>query len=246
MPNKYRLVRRRNFWLQLSPADRSALTRAGSVRNVGTGEVVFSADDPFSIVSSGWVRLQVNTDAHQASIIDVVGEGDLISALHAYDPITPPWLGETGTMQGVMVRRGKILAVRRETVPEILEKRPSIRDAILRNVIDRYHLAMQFQAARALDVNVRLAQLLLTVLHRFGERYAGENEGYTLAPPLSQGDLASWVAASPTSVARVLRQWRNDRIVQTGHALIRILDVKRLSIEAEGSNFSHRKPPVWG
>ena len=90
---------------------------------------------------------------------------------------------------------------------------------------------------------INLARLLLHVWRRFGRRLTPL--GPALAPPLSQADLAAWIGASPSAVARTLANWRTQHVIETGHSLIRILDPKVLSALASYPPWEGQAEPPW-
>ncbi len=71
----------------------------------------------------------------------------------------------------------------------------------------------------------RLARLLLELAQRCGET---TGQGVTLAVPLSQTDLASWVGVSRATVTRALRQWRERKLVSTRQGHMTIIDTAAL------------------
>lgn len=70
----------------------------------------------------------------------------------------------------------------------------------------------------------RLAQLLL-YLTELSEQYepVGPRGTVAIKPPLSQEELGSWVDASRETVARALRLWRRQGIVETGWRRITVV-----------------------
>ncbi|MCG5220428.1 Crp/Fnr family transcriptional regulator [Streptosporangium sp. KLBMP 9127] len=241
------MKRRYKFWQQLSLEGRTALRKAGVEVTTYRGDDLFSAKDPKLVIplSDSWVRLEIESGPDKHTVLDIAGPGDLVNALHAVEPIGPPWLGEAGIPRGITIQKGRALIIPTKAISEIL-KRDELREAIIRAIGTQLHMAQQLHAATgSLDVRPRLARILLIMLYRFGERKAIGKE-YILAPPLSQDTLASWAAASPTSVARVFRQWRTANLVKTSYASVSILDVKRLGDETYTSDTSYWKPPAWG
>lgn len=241
------MIDRMCFWNELPLSDRQILGRIGKRAHVHKGEVVFSAESPSLVIvmSGGWVRLQATSTSRARTVIDIAGPGDPVSGLHAIDPVAPPWLGHLGAITGVSLTAGQVLTIGKDQIGVTLDKLPGLKEALIRSVGAQLHLATQLRLGADLPVRPRLAQLLLTVAHRFGERKVPTG-GPVLAIPLSQPDLAAWIVASPASVARALKAWRRDGVVATGYASLSILDVKRLRGEAMSTATPLWKPPLWG
>ncbi|GAA2268384.1 hypothetical protein GCM10010149_06440 [Nonomuraea roseoviolacea subsp. roseoviolacea] len=217
-----------NFWNRLSPLEREALERLGSRRRVYAGDTLAVPEGcSMTVLMSGcWIRLQTGRSAAARGIIDIAGPGDLCSAIHATHPDAPHWLGELTGIERRVLSRGHILEVAGEIVPVVLGDLPNVTRLIGVLQSEHLHFVVQLRAAARLDVEVRLARLLLHLLYRFGERALKHRNA--LAPPLSQADLAAWVGASDSSVARVLGHWRRDGLVDTGYSSLSILNPRRM------------------
>jgi CRP-like cAMP-binding protein len=235
-----------NFWRHLPKLERDALTRVGTERSVEAGEAVPVRDEPgITVVTAGaWIRLQAGSARASRSIIDLAAPGDLVSALHPTDPAGPQWLGEMADIHGAVLARGRILDVAQEMIPIVLGDLPHIQNLIRTIQAEQLHFARQLQAVRRLKIDVRLSRLLLSLLHRFGERPVANRN--VLAPPLSQADLAAWVGASETSIGRILRQWRDDGLVRSGYSWVSIEDRKSLRDLANSSAVPYARYPAPG
>ncbi|MEV0163702.1 helix-turn-helix domain-containing protein [Nonomuraea fuscirosea] len=235
---------RTNFWDHLSELERRTLVQVGVARRVHVNETLPVRDGPgIAIVTEGaWVRLQAGNARTSRSVIDLAAPGDLISALHPTDPANPQWPEEATDIYGVVLARGVILDVAQEMIPIILGDLPYIPTLIRRIQNDQLHFAWQLQAGRRLKIDIRLARLLLGLLHRFGEKPVGQHN--VLMPPLSQGDLAAWIGASETSVGRVLKRWRCEGLVRTGYSTVAITDHKVLRAIADSPTMPYAKLPT--
>ncbi|MFI6396441.1 helix-turn-helix domain-containing protein [Nonomuraea sp. NPDC050540] len=174
-----------------------------------------------TIVLRGWACLRAAQGGGHHSVVDVAGPGDLISPLHALTPEPPTWLGPTATIRAHMLTKGRILQIPREMIPGVTHA-PVLHRLLTHFSGQHQHALLHLHASSHLDVAARLARLLRQLWQRFGERRTPN--GTALALPLSQADLASWIGASASAVARTLACWRAQHIIETGYSLIRILN----------------------
>ncbi|MCK2219625.1 helix-turn-helix domain-containing protein [Actinomadura sp. ATCC 31491] len=169
-------------------------------------------DPGLTVLTAGcWVRLQTGTAPTTRRVIDLAAPGDLAHVLHR---------------DAVVLTRGRVLHVASELVPIALSNMPGVSRLVQHLQAERQRFADHLHAAGRLDIDVRLARLLLALLHRFGERRCGGLN--VLAPPLSQADLAAWIGASESSVWRALCRWRRDGLVHTGYSTLALLNAKEI------------------
>jgi CRP-like cAMP-binding protein len=79
--------------------------------------------------------------------------------------------------------------------------------------------------AAALDVNRRVAVRLVDLAERYGQ--PGE-DGLRIDLPLTQDELADWIAVSRPAAARALAELRNAGLVTTGRRAISVTDAAGL------------------
>jgi CRP-like cAMP-binding protein len=180
-----------------------------------------------TILTAGcWVRLQMGNVPTTRKVIDLAAPGDLVNALHTTNSRSPHWLGEMSQIDAIVLTKGRVLEVTHELAPIVLGDMPNILGLIQQVQGEQQHFSSQVHSAARLDIETRLARLLLALLYRFGERQAsGRN---ILAPPLSQADLAAWIGASETSIWRTLGHWRRNGLVQVGYSTLAILNPKEV------------------
>ncbi|MEU8247195.1 Crp/Fnr family transcriptional regulator [Nonomuraea sp. NPDC048916] len=189
-----------------------------------------------------WVCLRVGQGDGSYSVLDVAGPGDVVSPLHALAPEPPPWLGPTAPIRAHVLTKGRILQIPREVIPGV-KRAPAVQQLLTIFSGEHQHALASLHTSGRLDVATRLARLLLHVRRRFGERPTPH--GPALAPPLSQADLAAWIGASPSAVARTLASWRTQHVIETGYSLIRILHPKALLTLASYPPCEDQAGPLW-
>jgi CRP-like cAMP-binding protein len=234
-----------SFWAGLASNEQRLLLRHSTPKTVYRGDVILSGQQSNLMIlrTDCWVRLQLGKSDTSRVILDIAGPGDLLSALHTLNPASPVWLGKMNLL-GVVLKKGQIMEVKRENILEIVHRLPVLRDHIAYRLSVQLCIVAQVHAMSRLNVEVRLALLLISLLYRYGEQRRHKS-GTALAPPLSQPDLAGWIGASPASVARVLQQWRSDGLVRTRHSAVTIVDLKGM-IALAASNGDSERVPSWG
>jgi CRP-like cAMP-binding protein len=235
---------RLNFWRSLSPLERQALTHVGTQRHVFKGDHLPAQPKPgMTILTAGcWVRLQVGNVPTTRKVIDLAAPGDLINALHTTNSRTPHWLGEMSQVDAIVLTKGRVLEVAHELVPIVLGDLPNIRGLIQQVQGEQQHFSSQIHSAARLDIDTRLARLLLALLYRFGERQSGGRN--LLAPPLSQADLAAWIGASESSIWRALGRWRRNGVIHTGYSTLAILNPKEVRRIANSPDMPYQAFPA--
>jgi CRP/FNR family transcriptional regulator, cyclic AMP receptor protein len=96
--------------------------------------------------------------------------------------------------------------------------------------IDDHDRRLRAQASA--DGARRLALLLIDLAEHYGT--PGRAGSIVIQPPLSQSELASWVDSSRETVARALKVWRADGLVDTARRKITVLNPDRLRAYANG------------
>ncbi|WP_372455575.1 Crp/Fnr family transcriptional regulator [Sphaerisporangium fuscum] len=235
------------FWEGLSASEKASFRKQATSRTVYKGDIILSDGmSKLAVLMPGcWTRLEVEVGPHSRTVVDISGPGDLVSVLHAIEPARPYWLGRNGITRAVVLKKGVVLEVPSGRVSALIASVPAVQQMLVNCAITQLHIGIQARASSHLDVSTRLARLLLDILYRFGENRSEQHKLLTLAPPLSQSDLAAWIGASLASVARVLRNWRSLGIIRTVYGSISLVDLKRMREEAVGSDAPWWEPP-WG
>lgn len=167
------------------------------------------------IILAGWAKVVSVTSEGYEMVLALRGPGDVIGELS----------GELDGLRTATVRaivRVRALSISAERFAAFLDANPGATHSYRR---------MLTQRRRELDINLRgrmessgaqrLARLLLDLAQRCGE---STEHGITLAVPLSQTDIASWVGVSRATVTRALHQWRERNLISTRHGQVTIMD----------------------
>ncbi|MEV4800146.1 helix-turn-helix domain-containing protein [Nonomuraea sp. NPDC049421] len=191
-----------------------------------------------TVLTAGcWILLQVGSASTTRQVVDVAAPGDLVDSSYV-----PYQYRETPHVEGIVLTKGRVLHIAPELVPIAMHDMPGIRTLIHQVQGEKQHFDDQVRAAVRLDIETRLARLLLALLHRFGERQAGGRN--VLAPSLSHADLAAWIGVSESSVWRTLRRWRRDGVIGTGYSTLAILNPKEMQKLADSPDMPYAAYPA--
>ena len=112
----------------------------------------------------------------------------------------------------------------------LLEQRPGISLALLRNLVRRFRdadrIRIEFASAQTLG---RVAARLMELADRHGEPAP---DGIAITLPISQEELAGWAGASREAAAKALQTLRELGLVRTERRRIVILDEEGLRRQA--------------
>ncbi len=171
------------------------------------------------IVHSGRIKVVATSHNGVERILAVRGPGDVLGDLSAID-------GSPRSASGITVEPTDVQIVSGDDFRTFLAENHGAALALLRVVIDRVRdsdrLRVEFGS---LDATARVARRLVELAETSGET---NERGIRLAVPLTQDDLAGWVAASREAVARALASLRKRGLIETGRREITVLDLEGL------------------
>ena len=105
-------------------------------------------------------------------------------------------------------------------------RRPEISIALTGIVADRLRWANRRRLDfRGYPAKVRLARLLVELAESYGSSRAG---GVVIGCRLTQPELATLVGAAETTIHKVLRELREEGLLETGYRSTAIRDLPRL------------------
>jgi len=214
-------------WLAgVGEAAREALMAALSVSKVAAGDQLLHQGEHSALwhgVASGAVRLgSVSASGRQLSTALVApgewfGEG--------------PALGRLAEACSAHAHADAVLvSLRFDALRRLTAAHADLRHALLRWSAARQRAAMEavLQAASA-PLSQRLAACLLDLGQRFGQP---QDEGFRLALPLTQTDLAQLVATSRQRLNQGMQDLRRLRVLDTREAQITVLSTEALQRRA--------------
>jgi len=207
---------------ELGPAARDALTAIGTRKRFDAGAPLFVEGDlggKVIILHAGHVKVFATGHDGHGILLAVRGPGDVLGDLSAID-------GEPRSASGTTLEPVDAQVITGDDFRTFLAEAPGAGLALLRVVIARMRdsdrLRVEFGARDTLGrVAMRLVELAETV----GE---GNEGAIRITVPLTQDDLAGWVAASREAVARALASLRRRGLITTARREITVTDLDGL------------------
>lgn len=217
------------FWNDLDEAERHALRDAGRSRPYATGMHLCYEGDPSDyviVIENGWAKVTSTTEDGHDVVLAVRGPGDLVGESaglgHRQRSATVTALSP---LQALLVPAGRFST--------FLDEHPRawrmVSGTFVRRIDDHDR---RLRAQASADGARRLALLLIDLAEHYGT--PGRAGSIIIQPPLSQSELASWVDSSRETVARALKVWRADGLVDTARRKITVLNPDGLRAYANG------------
>ncbi len=215
------------FVSRLDDTARAALAKLGRHRRVDAGTTLFLEGEvggSVVIIHSGRVKVFATSHNGIERVLAVRGPGDVLGDLSAID-------GSPRSASGITVGPAEVQVVSSNEFRTYLAENHGAALALLRVVIDRVRdsdrLRVEFGA---LDTTARVARRLVELAESSGE---ANERGIRLTVPLTQDDLAGWVAASREGVARALASLRKRGFIETARREIIVIDLAGLKEATE-------------
>jgi CRP-like cAMP-binding protein len=211
-----------SFWQRLTPAERTTLTTAGARRPFPTGSVLCHQGDRTHhvlVLLTGHVRVtRVAMDGREV-VAGVRGPGDVLGELAAVD--ARPRSATVTALDEVSA-----LTIAGDRFAELCQTEPRIAWVLLNIVADRLRESgRQWAEFGGGHTAQRVAALLLELAVRQGTP-TGDTVEITLWT--GQQELAAAASTSRESVARALRELRNQGVISTRRGHVTILDLPSL------------------
>jgi CRP-like cAMP-binding protein len=207
-------------WLSEDTAD--ALRKAGHMRRVPTGGIIYvqaePGDEMYRLVS-GSVRLYVsNADGRQLTFL-LFGSGDCFGNASVIDGGPRPQTAEAHEACELQVFDKASLDTLRARYPELS-------DALLHLTSRQSRILSNFFAQSYLDQPAaRVAQRLAAEIDRYGLK---PKMGERVSAKLSQSELALMVGATRQTVNKVLRQFKIQGLIAVDRGELIVLDLSAL------------------
>ncbi len=221
----------------LEPEARAAFDRLGTWRSFEPGTTVCIEGERGGnvvVIHAGRAKVFATGPGGQEFVLAVRGPGDVLGDFSAID-------GGPRSASATAMEPLEAQMIPGGAFRQFLAGTPGAGLALLTSIVARLRDADRLRVEfGARDTLGRVALRLVELAEEHGvdergadERAAQEGRGGTvrIAVPLTQDDLAGWVAASRESVARALASLRRRGIVTTARRDIRVLDLERLRDE---------------
>lgn len=213
----------------LSPEEQRQIAALATVRDYKRGETIWREGDPaeaLTLIVRGRVKVIRETAGAGEVILEIFGEGEPVGAIAVYNYMPYP-------AGAVCLEPAALLSLPRRDYFELLDRHPEVARAIIRELTKLVlALARKVEEMRGQRVEVRIAQLFLTLAERMGSETKG---GVEIRIHLTRQEVADLVGTTVESAIRVLSRWGRERLVITGENRFVIPSRERLQTVVEGS-----------
>ena len=192
----------------LRQEERDALRPYVRIKSYEEGEVIFREGDPgtvFHFVLGGRVKVQKMTADGRDVILEIMGPGDPVGALAAYEERSFP-------ATAIAIEAASLFSLPRQEFFGVIAANPLLARGLLVGLTRRMLELTRRLAERSARVEYRIARLMLTLADRVGRA-----EGGRLVVPvvLSRQEIADMVGTTQETAIRVMSKWGKDGLVET-------------------------------
>lgn len=202
------------------------LTDSLGKRSFAKGMILYHKGSPgqrLYLIESGRVRIFAISDGGHEVTLNIHGPGESFGELALLD-------GGLRSASAMALEKTATYTLERQVFLDLFETHPVLARHTLNLVAQRLrHLTSLFESQVFLDIYGRVVVRLLDFAARYGQP---SEQGIVLPLHLTQGELASCVAATRESVNKTLGTLRDEGLIrQDGHVLT-ILDLAGLQRKA--------------
>jgi len=192
----------------LKPQERESLRPLVRIKAYEEGEVIFREGDPgtvFHFVLGGRVKVQKATADGRDVILEIMGPGDPVGALAAYEERDFP-------ATAIALEAASLFSLPRQEFFAVIAANLLLARGLLAGLTRRMIELTRRLAERSARVEYRVARLMLTLADRVGRA-----EGGRLVVPvvLSRQEIADLVGTTQETAIRVMSRWGKDGLVET-------------------------------
>jgi CRP/FNR family transcriptional regulator, nitrogen oxide reductase regulator len=221
------ILAKTSLFKDLIPSDLEQVIKSARIHDIGVDEFYFFEGDPAEkvyVLKTGKVRLTQVTVEGQQVILRYIQPGDEFGIIAALSEINYPVTAEA-------VAACSSLTWDKATMQTLMHRFPKIAINglhILANRVQEFQDRLREMATER--VERRIARALLRLVRQAGRKI---DEGVLIDLPLSRQDLAEMTGTTLYTVSRILSQWENQTIIQSGRERIVIRYPHGLVIIAE-------------
>ena len=212
----------------LSPDDQRRVSALATLREYQRGDHLWREGDPaesLTLIVRGRVKIVRKAEAGDV-ILEIFGEGEPVGAIAVYNYMPYP-------ASAVCLEPVTLLVLPRRDYFELLDRHPDFARAIIRELTKLVvALTRKLEEMRGQKVEVRIAQLFLTLAERMGKE---TKTGIEIPIQLSRQEVADLVGTTVESAIRVLSRWGQEKVLITGEGRFLLPSRERLSRIAEGA-----------
>ena len=208
-PDSEALLRSCALFSRLSPEDRRKVAEISVVREYAKGDKVFSEGDPsdqIHTIVSGRVKVVKAITGGKELIIEILGPGDPLGAIAAYEARPYP-------ASAITLEDATCVSSKRAAFMTLLETCPSLVRGMLGGFSLRIiELGKRLGEITGSRVEARFAQLFLKLADRLGQP---RGAGVFVPLALSRQDLADLAGTTMETSIRIMSRWGKEGVVTT-------------------------------
>ncbi len=211
----------------LDDVDLMQISRIAIFRKYRKGMIIFMEGEPgdeLYFVKEGRVKLSKMLADGREQILHFVQKGDVFAEILLFDGGTFPATAE-------VQEDGEIGMIRNADLEILLQKHPQISFKLLKLLSKRLRTAQQQIRDLALkDTYGRMASTLLKLAQDYSAQDDdAQNQGVTMINfALSQQELANIIGSSRETVARILSDFKKQKLIEVNSQKITIIDLNGL------------------
>lgn len=220
------MVRSLPVFRGLTPEDQRRLAVLATVKEYARGDYLWRSGDAaefLTVIVRGRVKIVRHAEAGDV-ILEIFTEGEPVGAIAVYNYMPYP-------ASAICLEPTTLLLVPRRDYFELLDRHPDFARAIIREQTKLViALTRKVEEMRGQRVDVRIAQLFLTLAERMGKPV---KDGTEIGLRLSRQEVADLVGTTVETAIRVLSRWGREGVLITGEKRFVIPSVERLKAAVE-------------
>lgn len=190
-------------------------------------QIIFHKNDPGStlyIIISGKVKIALPSSDGENVLVALLSTGDFFGELSLFD-------GEPRSATSIATEPTDILTLDRDDLIKYLSESPKASTAILAELSLRLRRTDELLSDAAFcNLSTRLSKRILDLSDRYGQ--PNENGETKINMRLRQQDLADMVGATRESVNKMLKTYKQKKLIDVQRGYITILDEAGLRLRA--------------
>lgn len=196
--------------------------RLGTKFTTVAGQVIFCEGEPacyIYVIEKGHVKISRNSPMGKVVTVGIRKAGDVVGVAEALGGMERCCFAET-------LEACALWKLGRDKFIEMLHSRPALAVKVATTLGSRLReVENLFSSMVALEVDRRLARLLVSLADRFG---AAGRQGIKIDIPLTQQDLATMIGSCRQTVTTTLQKFKDNGLLATGKKSLEVLDMEEL------------------
>jgi len=216
------LLAKAPMYRRLDAEDRRRVAEVSTLRDFERGDEIFGEGDPaeaFFLVASGRVKVVKSTPAGKEVILELMGPGDPLGAVVAYE-------GKPFPAAARALEPTRCIVTPREPFFRLLGEHPSLVRGLLSGLTLRLiELTNRIANLSGARVEERVARLFVQKLEELGRPVPG---GHLLPLALTRQEIADLANTTIETAIRIMSRWNKTGLVRTDEEGFLVADRARL------------------